>query len=229
MSKLSTVNIPSTGEGGNVPKTLKPGNHTCTIHAVTLKDFPYKPGGLEVILNLEGPDQGSGFEGFWIEKGDESKGRFKGQVGSVKATEWAFADGTTKSGIPISRDTEILKFMRDLCKALNAEKWLADQDGKHDTIQSLINAFNQEKPFAGKVMEYCLCGKEYFKGQYPNYELFLPKFVKGGAPFNTDKSKVITYNPDEHIRKKKVEQVQEFGSESTTELGGPAAADFNLD
>lgn len=210
-----------------MPKLLQPGNVKCKITEVELEPFKFKPGGYHLVLSLEGPDMGSDFEGFFIDKDNEALGRHKGQVGQVKAGEWAFADGETKGGILVSRDTEILKFIKNLCTALGINAWLDAQDNKHDTIESLVTAFNTEKPFAGKEIEYCIAGKEYLNRQgYTNYELFLPKFSKTGVPFGT--SRVIKFNPDEHIRKKKVENVTEFGEDNNT-LSGPAASDFSLD
>jgi hypothetical protein len=224
-NKLNTKDIKT---GAGPVKLLQPGNAVCTLHGVKLQPFQFKPGGLELVLSLEGPDLGPTFEGFFINKDDESKGRHKGQVGQVKAGEWAFADGETKTGIPVRRDDDILKFMKNLCTALGINKWLDDQNDKHDTIESLVMAFNNEKPFAGKAIEYCIGGKEYLnKTGFMNYDLFLPKFSKTGAPFGT--TRVITFNPDEHIRKKKVETVTAFGDDPGTSIGGPAAADFKLD
>ena len=211
--KLNTKDI-KTG-GGGTPKLLQPGNAVCTITAVTLEPFKFKEGGYHLVLSLEGPDLGKDFEGFFIDKNDESKGRHKGQVGQVKAGEWAFADGVTKGGVEISRDAEILKFVKSLCVALNITEWLDAQDDKHETIESLIQAFDKEKPFANKPLEYCIGGKEYVskQGGYTNHELFLPKFVKGGAPFSAIGGNCIKYDVESHLRKKKVEPVSEFGSE----------------
>ena len=232
--KLNTKDI-KTG-GGGLPKLLQPGNAVCTINSVELEAFKFKEGGYHLVLSLEGPDLGSSFEGFFIDKNDEAKGRHKGQVGQVKAGEWAFADGTTKSGIEVSRDAEILKFVKSLCVALGITDWLDAQDDKHETIESLILAFNKEKPFAGKAMEYCIGGKEYVskQGGYTNHELFLPKFIKGGAPFSMVAGKCIKFDPETHIRKKKVEAVEEFGSDadnSSPDISLPAAGanDFSLD
>lgn len=222
--KLNTKDI-KTGGGGQ-PKILQPGNAVCTINAVEVEPFKFKEGGLHVVLHLEGPDLGSDFEGFFIDKNDESKGRYKGQIGKVNSSEWAYADGETKSGIPINRDEEILKFIKNLCVALGIKSWLDAQNDKHETIEDLVKAFNSEKPFVGKKMEYCLCGKEYVSKGYTNHELFLPKFTKNGVPFGT--SRIIKFNPDEHIRKKKVDPVSEFGNDENT-ISGPAAGDFSLD
>jgi len=219
-NKLSTDDV-KTG-GGGIPKILQPGNTVCTINKIELEPFKFKEGGYHIILHLEGPDLGKDFEGFFIDKNDESKGRYKGQVGQVKASEWAFADGETKSGVPVSRDTEMLKFIKNLCTALGIE----GRSG--ETIEDLVKKFNDEQPFKGKKMEYCICGKEYTnRGGFTNYELFLPKYIKGGAPFGS--KGVIKFNPDEHIRKKKVENVTEFGSDDTTSLGAPEAESFKLD
>lgn len=225
--KLNTKDI-KTG-GGGTPKFLQPGNQSCKITAVALEDFKFIEGGLHIILSMEGKDLGKDFEGFFIDKNDEAKGRYKGQIGSVKAGEWAFADGETTSGIKISRDTEILKFMKNLCIALGITAWLDAQDNKHDTIASLIDAFNKEKPFKDIFIEYCLSGKEYTnKGGYTSYELFLPKYSKTGAPYAKERARVLTFDPEKNIKRKKVEPVNEFGEDAGT--GVPAGnSDFDLD
>jgi hypothetical protein len=224
MSKKLNIKDVKTG-GGGVSKTLTPGNCVCTINKVELEPFKFKENSYHLVLHMEGPDQGKDFQGFFLDKTNESLGRHKGQVGRVNASEWAFADGKTKGGVEINRDEEIVRFLKSLCRDLGIKEWIDAQDDKHDTIESLVQAFNKERPFAGKAMEYCLAGKEYVSRGYTNYELFLPKFSKAGAPFGP---RTIKFNPDEHIRKKKVENVQEFGNDETT-LSGPAAQDFNLE
>jgi hypothetical protein len=212
MTKLNTDDV-QVSTGGGTPKTLQPGNVLCKINSIQLEAFKFRPGGYHIILNLEGPDMGKDFEGFWLDKDNESLGRHKGQVGKVKASDWAFSDGETKSGIAISRDAEMLKFIKGLCGALE----IPGRSG--ETIEDLIETFNKEKPFANKFMEFCICGKEYKnKGGYTAYELFLPKFIKGGAPFGKN---VIKFNTEDHIKKLKVEPVSEFASEPT--IDGPSA------
>lgn len=214
-NNLNTKDI-KTG-GGGVPKLLQPGNTICKIMGVTLEQFKFKEGGYHVVLHLEGPDLGADFEGFFLNKDDESLGRHKGQVGQVKAAEWAYADGETKTGIVITRDAEILKVIKNICTTFGCLPWLDAQDNKHATIESLVNALNTEQPFGKNTAEFCIAGKEYLnKGGYINYELFLPKYSKAGAPFG--KIRVLTFDPEEHIRKKKVETMLEFGSEVNTPL-----------
>lgn len=224
--KLSTKDI-KTGGGSEVSKTLDPGNTLAKINSLVLVPFKFRPGGYHLVLNLEGPDLGKDFEGFLIDQDDEKKGRHKGKVGRVRSSEWAYADGQTKSGIEVSRDIEILKFIKSLCKALDIENWLETNDSKHDTIEQYIDAFNKDMPYKGKFIEYCIGGKEYInKGGYTTFDLFLPKFVKGGAPFGI--SRVIKFNPDEHIRKKKESAISEFGSDDTT-ISQETQQDFSLD
>ena len=218
---ISTKDIKGNNEGG-IPKNLQPGNHTCTVNGIRLEEFKFKAGAYHIILSLEGPDKGSDFEGFFIDKNNESRGRHRGQVAEVKASEWAYADGQTKSGIEVKRDDEILKFLKNFCNSLGINEWLIDQDGKHATIESLVSALNKEQPFKGKAIDFCIGGKEYTnKNGYTAYDMFLPKFSKAGAPFGT--SKVAVFSESEHIRKKKVETVSEFGNDSSS-----GSADFEL-
>jgi hypothetical protein len=226
MGKLNTKDIKAGGEGG-VPKTLQPGNHKCTINSVTLETFKFKEDSYHIVLHVEGPDMGPEFEGFFIDKNNEAKGRHKGQVGRVKASEWAYADSKTVKGIVISRDAEMLKFLKNLCVALGCGDWLLNEDGKHDTIESLFKQFDKDKPFKGVVLDYCFGGKEYVdKNGYNNYDLFLPKYSKAGPAYGV--SRVVTFNEAEHIKKKKTESVSEFGSDDNT-ISGPASSDFQLD
>jgi hypothetical protein len=73
-------------------KTIAPGNHVLKINSVELEDFRFIEGAKHLILHVEtAPIEG--FEGFLLDKDDESKGRFEGQIGRVKASQYAYADG----------------------------------------------------------------------------------------------------------------------------------------
>lgn len=230
--KLNTKDVKAGGDGGT-PKGLGPGNHKCKINHLRAEEFKLKPGSIYITIGLEGEDLGKDFEGFFLNKDNEALGRHKGQVANVKTSEWAYADGKTKSGLVVSRDADIMKFMKNLCIALGVVNWFDAQNDKHDTIYDLINAFNTERPFAGKFINYCISGKEYTnKSGYLAYELFLPKYSKTGSAFGTN---CVTFNPAEHIRKKKAETVAAFGEEESTtmdqpdhSLSGPASGDFKL-
>ena len=200
--KLSTDSV----SVGGIPKTLQPGNVVCTIKSITLEPFKFKENSYHIILDLIGPDMGKDFDGFFINKDDESLGKYKGQVGQVKGEYWAFSDGETKTGIPINRDEQIMKFIKGLCTELGISTTV-----EGDTIEELVNNFNLGKSFQNIPISFCIAGKEYTnKGGYTAYELYLPKFTRKGAPFG---KKVVKFNEEDHIIKKKVEAVDEFKTE----------------
>lgn len=225
---LNTQDI-KTG-GGGTPKTLQPGNQKVKINGISYQDDTFKPGGLRIFLHCEGEDLGTDFEGFFINKDNESLGRHKGQVANVRASEYSYADGVTKSGIQVSRDADILKLLLNICKETDCENWLkVDQHNKHQTIQSLLDAFNNDKPYKDKFLNVCLAAKEYMNKQgYTAYDLFLPKASKTGFAFEAaDKkvSKVIVFSEADHIRKKAAaENVEGFGGASNDAI----ASDFKI-
>lgn len=222
---LSTKNIKPEGTGGE-SKTLSPGNVKCKLNSLEIREFPYEAGALELILNLETEDMGSDFTGFQIDKEDPTKGNYKGKIGRVNASQWAYKNGTTKSGIEVNRDMSMLKFIKQLCDALEITAWFESQDNKHATIESFVKAFNTDKPYANIFMNYCLSGKEYVnKGGYPAYNLFLPKFSKDKVPFSKEPKKVYTFNEADHVIRKKQETVSEFGKDEPLDSGEP---DFSV-
>lgn len=227
MTKLSTKDIPASGSG--ISKKLQPGNQKCKILSVELKPFTFKPGAYELHMNMVGPDLGPDFQGFPIDKNDPSLGNHTGQVGRVKSTEWAYADGETKSGVKISRDIEIMKFINNLCISIGKKDWMDAQDNKHETIESLVEAFNNEKPFKDMYIDFCIAGKEYVSNNYTNYDMFLPKTSKSGVPFYLEgvtKMKLIPFDENVHIIKKKVSTVSNF-DDGATDMSAPAN-DFEL-
>jgi len=224
---ISTKNI---NTGGSLSKVLEPGNKTIKINSVSLEKG-YKEDTYNLIMQCEGIDLGKNFEGFYIDKDDTSKGRYLGQVGKVKATEWPFNDFELSDGNKIVRDDEILKFIKNLCEALDSN-WLEEQDNKFETIEELVHQFNDDTPFKDIYLYTCLCGKEYMnKSGYINYDLFLPKFTKQGFPFEqmneeSDSTNVYVYDSNIHVKAmKKVQEVDSFKNEKENE---EVNSDFEL-
>ena len=215
---ISTKDIP-TGGSGKAPKTLQPGNANIKINSIYLDKVPWNAEAYNVMMDCEGEGLGESFEGFFIDKNNESLGRHAGQVGRIRAGQWAFESKTLQSGVDINRDVEISKFLRNIAVATGCLEWLEAQDNKHETIESLVEAMNEDAPFEGKFISACLGGREYEnKGGYTNYDLFLPKYTKTTVPFadaEGDTSKVAKFN-DSNIIKKKVKEVESF------EAGGGA-------
>jgi hypothetical protein len=232
--KLSTKDIKVGGEG--VAKTLEPGSQKCKINNVALEDFKYKEGAYNVLLSLESESMGDAFEGFFINKDKPELGRHKGKVGTVKLTEWAFADGETKSGIAVSRDKELLKGLKQLCISLGCDSWLDKQDNKHDTVESLFAAFGKDKPYKDTLFNFCIAGKEYQnKAGYNSYDLYLPKYSKDGVPVESltaEPSKLIKFAEGAHIKRKAVTAVSEFGDAADLDSPGGlitnSGSDFDL-
>ena len=69
---------------------------------------------------------------------------------------------------------------------------------------------------------------------YTSYELFLPKFTRTDKPIallNSQTDPVCKFDPAVHIRKKKVENVTDFGSSPTENPfnSSTSISDFDLD
>jgi len=223
---LSTTGL--TEGGGGLPKTITPGNHTLKINSIVLENFKFIDGAYHMILNVE-TEPIEGFEGFMIDKDDESKGHYAGQIGRVKASQYAFADGVTKSGVKVQRDRSIMIFLKNLTSTLGISDWFLSQDNKHDTIEEFIDAFNNEAPFKDKFVEFCVAGKEYEgKNGYTNYDMWLPKGTKGSYAITPIGGDVIKFNEEEHLKKMEVREVGSFGDDDLN-IPQRAATDFSLD
>jgi hypothetical protein len=194
-------------------KTLSPGEHTVKINSISLESVSYKAGAYHLILNVEGPDMGASFEGFLVDKDKPSGARYKGQIGKVKFGFYPFSDGETKTGIKISRDLSILRAIQQLCIAGSKLEWFEEADGKFATIEDFVKAANVVIA-DDSLFNMCINGKEYEKNGYINYDLFLPKSSKEAYALESataTSSRLISYNPELHIKKVKVENVESFG------------------
>jgi hypothetical protein len=208
---ISTKDVQATSSS---PKnTLSPGEHTVKINSISLESVSYKAGAYHLILNVEGPDMGASFEGFLVDKDKPSGARYKGQIGKVKFGFYPFSDGETKTGIKISRDLSILRAIQQLCIAGSKLEWFEEADGKFATIEDFVKAANVVIA-DDSLFNMCINGKEYEKNGYINYDLFLPKSSKEAYALESataTSSRLISYNPELHIKKVKVENVESFG------------------
>ena len=209
---ISTKDIP-TG-GGKTPKTLQPGNTSVKINSIYLDTVPWSNEEFNLMMDCQGADLGADFEGFFIDKNNEGLGRHTGQVGRIRSSQWTYANKEIPGGITIERDVEITKFLKNLAVATDCVAWLEAEDGKHETIQSLVEKMSEDAPFDGKYLNVCLGGREYEnKGGYTNYDLFFPKFSKQGVPFeaaDVNSGRVYTFSDSDHIARKKVKEVEGF-------------------
>jgi hypothetical protein len=226
---LSTTDL-STGGGSGLPKTIQTGNHVLKINNITLEDYQFIDNAKHLVLHVE-TQPIDGFEGFMIDKDDESKGHYAGQIGRVKASQYAFADGETKSGVKIQRDRSVMIFLQNLCKSLGINEWFVAQDNLHDTIEDFVKAFAKEAPFKDKFMEFCIAGKEYeSKSGYTNYDMWLPKGEGNKYAYGEiEGGKVLKYDEAKHLKKLEVKDVKSFGDDDDFSVPSRTSSDFNLD
>ena len=215
MSGLSTKDVKT---GGGLPKTIQPGEHVLKINNISLKRFPFmdKDDGYYLMLDVETKPV-DGFEGFFIDKDDESLGRYEGQIGLIKTNRYYYKDGETKGGTVVKRDMEILKQIKHACIAADIMPWFEKADSKHDTIEEFVEAFNEEKPFKDIFFKFCVAGKEFERGNgYIGYDLFFPKLTRGKIAFTKlggAEEKVLEYNETEHLQKLAPKEVEDFDDE----------------
>ena len=226
---LSTTDL-STGSGGNgMPKTIAPGNHELKINSVRLDEFRFIEGAYHLMLEMETKPI-EGFEGFMKDREDESKGKYEGQIGIVKASQYAFADGETKSGIKIQRDRSVLMFLKNLSTALGITDWFAEQDDAHETIEDFVKAFNETAPYQDKYLHTCLAGKEYEnKSGYIAYDCWFAKAQNRKYAYGSNSESILEYDESKHLKKIENKPVESFGNDDDLTIPMKTNSDFNLD
>jgi len=225
---LSTDDLGNSGSG--LPKTINPGNQLLKINNIDLEDFKFIDNAYHMILHVE-TEPIEGFEGFALDKDNPDKGHFKGQIGRVKASQYAFADGETKTGIKIQRDRAILMFLQNLCKTMGINEWMTAQHNKHNTIESFVEEFNKTASIKDKYLEFCIAGKEYVgRTGYTNYDLWLPKAQSGKYAFGeVESGKVIRYDESKHLKKLEISNIESFGDDDDSSNSSKPSTDFSLD
>jgi hypothetical protein len=226
---LSTKDLVSDG-GSGTPKTIGPGNHTLKINSITLEDFQFIDGAKHLMLHTE-TEPIEGFEGFFIDKDDESKGHYLGQIGRVKASQYAYANGETKSGIKIQRDRSLMMFLANLSKSYGITGWFEEQDNKFNTIEEFVKNFSDNAPIKDVYLDFCVAGKEYEnKSGYTAYDLWLPKSENNKYAYgDLDSERILKYDEAKHLKKIEIKPVDKFGDDDDFTKPTKGASDFSLD
>lgn len=210
---------------GKTSKTIKPGNINAKILGLSLQPLKSDPNAVYLLLNLEGEDLGSDFEGFMYDKENPNKGRAKGQVGKVRYSMYPYRDGVTKLGKPKNRDFEVMRALIEISNII----------GKRDVLDSiqardifdLVEAAS--KAFASDDFYYwCISGSAYIKdGGIKDYTLSLPRYdknYKSFEPVGTTPSRVAPFNASLHVEDKTEEATAEVGGWG----GGTAPVDADV-
>jgi len=227
---LSTKDLVSDG-GSGTPKTIGPGNHTLKINSITLEDFQFIDGAKHLMLHTE-TEPIEGFEGFFIDKDDESKGHYLGQIGRVKASQYAYANGETKSGIKIQRDRSLMMFLANLSKSYGITGWFEEQDNKFNTIEEFVKNFSDNAPIKDVYLDFCIAGKEYEnKAGYTAYDLWLPKAENNKYAYgDVNSERILKYDEAKHLKKIEVKPVDKFGDDDDDfKIPSKSSSDFTLD
>jgi hypothetical protein len=225
---LSTTDLITEG-GGGMPKTIAPGNHELKINSIKLDEFKFIEGAYHLLIEMETKPI-EGFEGFMKDIHDNSKGHYEGQIGRVKASQYAFADGETKSGVKIQRDRSVLMFLKNLSNALGINDWFTEQDNKHETIHDFVKAFNKTAPYQDKYLHTCLAGKEYEnKSGYLAYDCWFAKAQNKKYGYSPTASTILTYDESKHLKKIENKPVESFGDDDDLSIPMKTSSDFNLD
>jgi hypothetical protein len=202
---LSTANIKTTES--KLSKTILPGNIEGRIYDISLKPG-YNPGSYYLVLNIETQPL-ENFEGFYLDPSNESKGRFAGQVGRVRASQYAFEDKTLPSGVKINRDENIMRTLLNIAKAQKLEDELNEIEV--NTIEELVE--QAKNVLCNDIfLHFCIAGKEYTnKEGYTAYDCFLPKMNNKKYAFSNDAASVVTFKETDHIiKEKKKESIESF-------------------
>jgi hypothetical protein len=217
---LSTKNIAE----GKTPKTFNPGNHKAKINSIVLSQG-YNLGSYNVQLNVEGKDLGPDFEGFLTDAQDPTSPRYKGMIGRVRLSQYAYQDGVTPTGVKVNRDTNILSALKRLAIAQGKGKELDAINA--NTIEEFVEKANTVLCNNGIFLNFCFGGKEYESKGYKNYDLFIPNAKNGTYGFeavDAAPSRLTTFDPAVHIIAQKTKTVDSFEPQSA-----PASMDSDFD
>lgn len=159
---------------------------------------------VNLVLDVMTEDLGDDFEGFFIDYKDQSKGRYPGQIGRVRASEWAFSNFSNEK---FSTTTEegIGRFLKSLLYTSGKKQWYDDNIDLYPEYNGLIAAINKEKVLKNIYFEMTIGGRGYVdKNGYTKYDLYLPKCSKEEYPYilwgdDEAKSSLLKYNPQYHM------------------------------
>tara|TARA_R110002153_G_scaffold179359_3_gene332748 strand:+ start:1285 stop:1953 length:669 start_codon:yes stop_codon:yes gene_type:complete len=193
----------SAGSGKTRP-VITVGNQKVKINKITFDQTPYDKDAYNVVLHVESEPVTGEFDGFLVDSMDQNGPRYKGQVGRVRLSPFAYKDATLPSGREITRDQEVLKSMIFLSETLGKRNELDNIEA--NTIEEFMVSAN-EMLSGDTYINACIGGREWEnKEGYINFDLFLPRNSKDGVALESldnDNSRLYTFSKSEHVRELK--------------------------
>jgi hypothetical protein len=205
--------VPREASGGNgSPKSLDPGTHYCRIVDVR-PDVPVwaKNDELQIIVTLEGPDEGDDFEGFPIDPQNPEVGRYRGKIANVRAQRFVFETRAIKGTDKIiERDASLYEWISEFL----------DSMGKLQAVVALGKTYFSPEQYLETAASYLIDSENWGKftigGEaYVNkngrdsWRLFFPRKVGNKKPFARVSDESVTpeslmeFNPKYHLVAKK--------------------------
>ena len=216
----------SAGSGRTKP-VLDPGNHVVKINSISLDQTPYDADSYNIHLHVETAPIGGGFEGFFRDYNDQSKGRYDGQIGRVRISPYPFKDTTLPSGREISRDQEILKHMITLAETLDMRDGLDSIEA--ETIEEFMTECDRLMG-GSKLINMCIGGREWEnKEGYINNDLYLPRISKDGIAMEAldkENSRLLKFDRAVHV--KALAKKETSNDETPFKADSGSGSDFEL-
>lgn len=216
----------SAGSGRTKP-VLDPGNHVVKINSISLDQTPYDADSYNIHLHVETAPIGGGFEGFFRDYNDQSKGRYDGQIGRVRISPYPFKDTTLPSGREISRDQEILKHMITLAETLDMRDGLDSIEA--ETIEDFMTECDRLMG-GSKLINMCIGGREWEnKEGYINNDLYLPRISKDGIAMEAldkENSRLLKFDRAVHV--KALAKKETSNDETPFKADSGSGSDFEL-
>ena len=216
----------SAGSGRTKP-VLDPGNHVVKINSISLDQTPYDADSYNIHLHVETAPIGGGFEGFFRDYNDQSKGRYDGQIGRVRISPYPFKDTTLPSGREISRDQEILKHMITLAETLDMRDGLDSIEA--ETIEDFMTECDRLMG-GSKLINMCIGGREWEnKEGYVNNDLYLPRISKDGIAMEAldkENSRLLKFDRAVHV--KALAKKENSNDETPFKADSGSGSDFEL-
>jgi hypothetical protein len=171
-------------------KNLPYGKQKCKINKIEVATQDTTKGKITRLnLYLESEPVGDGFEGFYIDNDDHSKGRHLGRTGKVGSNPYGgYKDRSYKDKKYFAVD-DIVDFIHQLCVE-GGSTWVHDVNGKFKNFEAFIDGFNKEQPLKDVFLTYTLGAQAKMneKTGYVDYYLNIVKSEKGFVSFANDEN-----------------------------------------